>query len=353
MSGALDLAVVGLGGHTALGSSVRTSVGAARAGLCAFQVHPFLLDLHGHPAVLADVSQLGPKTRIPTRMAALAGDAGDEALAVLPRGIRDGLPPVASILVLPTDRPGLSSPRVDQIAMHLSQRWRTSACVVERGGHAAGLRAVLMAQGLLARGKAELCLVVGVDSYVDAAVLTSLDGRRRLHSPSNPWGFVPGEAAGALLLTSHRQAARLSLALCASIVGAGEAKETNLAGSQSVCTGEGLATAIRQAVATLPPTERIDCVHSDGNGERYRVEEWGFCAGRLAERFVDASDCFTPADAWGDVGVATGPLLVAAAVLAAHRGYAMGPRSLVFAGSESGERTAVCLRAQVRPRWRA
>jgi 3-oxoacyl-[acyl-carrier-protein] synthase-1 len=48
----------------------------------------------------------------------------------------------------------------------------------------------------------------------------------------------------------------------------------------------------------------------------------------------------TPADCWGDIGAASGPLFANLAVAAGLRGYAKGPRTLIWASSERGDRAA-------------
>ena len=114
--------------------------------------------------------------------------------------------------------------------------------------------------------------------------------------------------------------------------------------SEGVCIGEGLTTAIK-AVASPLGEQRVAATYCDLNGERYRNEEWGLRVNAKAsqEAFVAAHAYVSPADCWGDVGAASGPLFAALAITAAHRGYSKGPISLLWAGSESGYRSAVAL----------
>ena len=194
-------------------------------------------------------------------------------------------------------------------------------------------------------GETELCLVGGVDSYLDAEMLEWLDRTEQLHSEANTWGFAPGEAAGFCLLASERAARRYSLTPLLQINAAATAIETNLIRTETVCTGRGLTEAFRGALAGLPePAAGIeDKVHQticDMNGERYRADELAFTICRTSERFVDASKFLAPADCWGDVGAASGPLFVGLAAAAAQQGYAPGPHTLVWTSSDRGERAA-------------
>jgi 3-oxoacyl-[acyl-carrier-protein] synthase-1 len=80
------------------------------------------------------------------------------------------------------------------------------------------------------------------------------------------------------------------------------------------------------------------------NGEAYRADEYGFTIVRTSQHFASAGDFLAPADCWGDVGAATGPLLLALAVIAARKSYAPGPHALLWTSSEGGERSAALIR---------
>jgi 3-oxoacyl-[acyl-carrier-protein] synthase-1 len=82
------------------------------------------------------------------------------------------------------------------------------------------------------------------------------------------------------------------------------------------------------------------------NGEPYRADEYGFTVTRTRERFEAASEFVAPADCWGDVGAASGPLLAVLAVVAHAKRYARGGASLLWASSDSGERAAALLLAE-------
>jgi 3-oxoacyl-[acyl-carrier-protein] synthase-1 len=80
------------------------------------------------------------------------------------------------------------------------------------------------------------------------------------------------------------------------------------------------------------------------NGERYRGTEYGFAVLKTSGLFKDAAAFEAPADCWGDVGAASGPLYVSLVVEAQARGYGTGQLSLLWASSESGRRAAAILR---------
>ncbi len=210
------------------------------------------------------------------------------------------------------------------------------------GGNAGGLLAIHQAGKSLREGRMKFCLAGGVDTYLEPETLEWLDESEQLHSENNIYGFCPGEAAGFCLLATLRTARAHGLTPLAQVVATALASEENRIKTQSVVLGEGLGAAFRSLFADAPkdPVDRIIC---DMNGERYRGNEYGFAAIRNPGRFRDAADFETPADCWGDIGAASGPLFASLVVEAQTRNYQKGPLSLLWASSENGARAAVLL----------
>jgi 3-oxoacyl-[acyl-carrier-protein] synthase-1 len=186
-------------------------------------------------------------------------------------------------------------------------------------------------------------VIGGVDTYLHPATIDWLDESRRLSTTANRSGFVPGEAAGFLVVTTDATARGWRLPVLATIRGISTATEPAPASSR-VCTGEALTAAISGATAGLRlPHEKIATTYCDLNGERQRSEEFLYVPLRLPAPFVDANRYESPAAAWGDVGAASGPLYLCLAVASAQRGYARGPHVLAWASSDGGTRSAVTL----------
>lgn len=91
------------------------------------------------------------------------------------------------------------------------------------------------------------------------------------------------------------------------------------------------------------PHEKVATTYCNINGERWRTDEFLYVPLRLHAPFIDANRYESPADAWGDVGAASGPLYVALAVASAERGYARGRHVLAWTSSDGGTRAAVTL----------
>jgi 3-oxoacyl-[acyl-carrier-protein] synthase I len=211
-------------------------------------------------------------------------------------------------------------------------------------GHSGALLALQAALAAIQSGRSSSCLVVAADSCFDEKTLTWLDAARRLKSPSNSAGFIPGEAGSAIRLEPPASAQRRQAPVLAVIEAVATAREANSLLSGEVCTGDGLAAAIRSAIAAAPGAEEIDWAACDLNGETYRAAEWGYCQTRLGPILRGVRRVWHPADCLGDVGAATGAVLVSLVTQAFAKGYAPSGRCLLWTSSDDGARAAVVLR---------
>ena len=332
--------VVGTGACTAVGQSARSSGAAIRGGVAGFAEHPYMVDRDGEPMIVARVSQIESGASVLGRMLFLAKRAANEAVAPLRvRNIQTNS--LRVFIGLPAQRPGRPRDLEERTTIFLQRDLGFSSPQCIATGHAAGLMALEVAVRQVITGSSEFCVIGGVDSYLDADTLEWLDENERLHGDSNPFGFIPGEAAGFCVICSERMVERFRLDVLARVMTVAVAKETKLIKSRAVCIGQGLTEAFVKALAALPSeSDKIDSTICDMNGEAYRTDEYGFAIARISERFVNASDFVAPADCWGDVGAASGPLFVNLAVESCQRGYAKGPRNLIWASSEGGDRGA-------------
>lgn len=342
------LQILGLGACTPIGRNAWASAAAARAGVCGFSEHPYMVDTAGEPMRIARAPWLDVGLDVTARLSALLLPAIEEALAPLTElggnvSLRIGL-----ALALPPPRPGRPDGLADEVLEAIRGRMGDRFIRIARFevGHAAGHMAVAAAEAGCARDAFDACVVVGADSYLAPETLEWVEACDQLHGGgplNNPWGFIPGEAAGAVLFGSPRLAQLCGIAPLGELVSVGIGMESKLIKTGEVCVGEGLTQAFRAALQALPFGEQVHNVFCDLNGEAYRADEFGFAALRTGEHFCAASDFIAPADCWGDVGAAGSPLHIALAVIASCKRYDKGPLSLVWGSSESGERGAVLL----------
>lgn len=345
-SAASDIVVVGVGAATAVGLSAEASAAAVRAGIPGLKDHPYMIDRRGDPFVVAMAPYLALDLRADSRMAELARIAAQEAVAAMQPRAQSPIP-VSIVLGLPQVRPGVVAALPSQLAAGVRRAigdgFRITGFSVLPNGNSSGLMAIETGCRELRDGRSTFVLAGGVDSYVDVDALEWLDAVDRLHVPDNGWGFIPGEGAGFCLLCSAATASQHRLPTWGRVVAMATSNEPNRIYTETVCLGEGLTRAVHQVLASLPPGAKVDDTICDQNGEAYRADECGFMLARSSERFVSASDFATPADCWGDVGAASGPLFVSLAVFAALKGYAKGTNTLLWTSSDSGERSALLL----------
>jgi 3-oxoacyl-[acyl-carrier-protein] synthase I len=343
------LQIVGLGASTPIGRNVWASAAAARAGICGFSEHPFMIDTAGEPMRIARAPWLDVSVEGIERYRALLFPAIDEAISPLLRRPDADEARIGFGLGLPPARPGepqsLGERLIEAVADRYGQRF-VSALVFEVG-HAAAHLALDAAIKACAAGSVDAFVVAGVDSYLAPETLEWVEECDQLHGGgplNNAWGFVPGEAASAVLVCSGRSTRQLGLEATGEIVSVGLGRETKLIKTDGVCIGEGLTQAFRAALQGLAPGEAIHNVFCDLNGEPYRADEYGFTTLRTKEWFRAATDFVAPADCWGDVGAAGTSLHIALSVISHRKRYGKGPLSMVWASSESGERGATVIR---------
>lgn len=344
--------ITGLGASTPVGRSAWASAAAVRAGISGFVRHPYMIDTAGEPMRAAIAPWLDIGLQGTGRLAALLLPAMEEALAALPVAVPAER--FALALGLPGERPGLPSDVAGPLLQQVHQRFdrRFGRQITFLAGHAAGLLALRAAFQALSQGRLDACLVAGVDSWIAPETLAWLEAGDQLHGAgrlNNAWGFIPGEGAGALLLLREGAGMPPEATVWARLLSVSQAHEPKRIKTQTVCIGEGLTTAFHAALQALPAGVKVTDIYCDMNGEPYRADEFGFSALRTSEHFESASDFNAPADCWGDMGAAGGPLHGVLACAASHKGYANGPLALVWSSAETGERAAALLACGSRP----
>jgi 3-oxoacyl-[acyl-carrier-protein] synthase-1 len=328
------------GARTPVGLDAPSTAAAVRAGISALAEHPVFVDQDGEPMRLACDALLAPDAPIGDRLAALASAALDELPAALSSG-------TLLLVCSPEPRPGLPIDAAEALGRFLSGRLRRAGLRVQLlpQGHAAGLVAFGVAARALDEGTTDAAVVLGVDSYHDPDTLEWMDTSGQLKSETNRDGFFPGEAAGACLLAREDRSAALGLRPLARLAAVSTAVEpVTIRSEEAVCTGEGLSAAFLGLAPTIENGgPRITDTWCDMNGQRYRSEELLYTLLRAQHLSEDAHAYEHPADCWGDVGAASGPLLALLAIAARHKAYAHGPRAALWASSEGGRRAVALL----------
>ncbi len=211
-------------------------------------------------------------------------------------------------------------------------------------GSDGGLLALARAVETVQSGAASAVLVGGVDSYIEIELLHWLEAQDRLITLQQPNGFIPGEGAGFVLVCSQGAADRRKLPVFATIIGQGRGNEPRPWWGKDPTLGEGLTQAFQAAFKSPAfPTGQIQVTYSDLNGEAWRAEEWSYAYVRTGKRHGSPLDHRHPASSWGDVGAATGPLLVGLAALDLTRYFEAHSTALLWAASDLQPFRSACL----------
>jgi 3-oxoacyl-[acyl-carrier-protein] synthase-1 len=336
------LAVIGCGMLTGVGLDAPSSCAAIRSGIDNFTETHFH-DPGGEP-ITASLVPLPGLQRGRDKLVQMAAAAVRECLASAGATAAEGIPLL--LCLSEAGRPGRMDGLDDtfladlQKALGLRFHARSAAMAAGRAG---GALAIRTAAEILASERLPFCLVAGVDSFIPHLTLIAYAARRRLLTSRNSNGFLPGEAAGAVLLCPAASAGKPHLA----VTGFGAGAEKAAIESEQPLRAEGLVAAVRAALADARTTmAAIDYRIADLNGEQYGFKEAALAATRLVRERKAEFEIWHPADCIGEVGAATVPILLAFAATAARNGYAPGPQCLCHVANDDGARAALVLKYQ-------
>jgi 3-oxoacyl-[acyl-carrier-protein] synthase I len=201
--------------------------------------------------------------------------------------------------------------------------------------------ALVKAHALLHAPQAPVYVIIaGVDTWLDAASVEAMLAQERLASTANSDGFIPGEAGAAVIvcLAQPGQAGLL-------IEGIGEAQETAFLGGEEANRAVGLTTAVRRAAQDANCQVADLNFHASGaSGESWYFNEIGLMLARVLERRVASFSHQIVSQFVGEVGAATGPLVLAWMSQVMARADGPGQRGLAHFSNDDGRRAALILR---------
>lgn len=316
------IVITAVGARTPVGANAEQSSAAIAAGIVRVNEHAYYECIPEDPEwdpplplYVSDVPLIDPFTDGTDRLYELALPAITEIFGKA-RLKRQAVERCGLMLALPELDPAINALRLpERFIPELCQRIGVSTFALWKTTQAGrnGVFSLLeSAVAKLTAGDIDMCIVGGVDSYLMEHRLSYFDNAWRLRSARTVDGFIPGEAAALLLLETAQHAQRRGARVLARLGELGEGNEAETLASPKRSTGEGLATAIR---AVLTNTPEIDSVYCSLNGESYFALEWGTVLARLHNPLQTLKDLIHPADCVGDVGSATGALLLTCASL--------------------------------------
>ena len=330
------ISLVACGMVTSVGLDAPASTAAMRCGVSNATQTPFI-DWGGEPILAHQVPLEAASAR--QKLFTMAAMAIEECLA---RG-GAGTQPAAAVLlgVAEPQRPGrcegVDDGALEAIAKLLGRRFAPCSRVLA-GGRVAGALALHHARELLARGEAQAVVVAGTDSLVNWSTLSGYEAQSRVLTSQQSNGFIPGEAAGAVLVTLARDAGGVQC------LGLGAASEASTVSSGEPLRGQALAEALRRAAGEAGwAPEDVGLQVGDMSGEQYFFSEAALARARLARRASDDIDVWHPAEWVGEVGAAIGPIVFGAAMTALRKGYSGSARIACHFSGECGQRAAAML----------
>jgi 3-oxoacyl-[acyl-carrier-protein] synthase I len=335
------LAVAGLGMVSSLGAGSEANAAAFRCGYDGFQI-----PRKGKVRYRYAPAPLDPAIRGLSRLVVLTVPAINEALENLNE--KSHSLPVLFCLAEET-RPGchIASGYPERLIEALNQEVNidlyhpeSSYYCAGRAGFASALRD---AQRLCTEQEHEFVLIVGIDNLTTSSAINAFMGGNhspcRLLTPDNSDGFIPGEAATALLLSRSGHAEEQTW-----ITGVGLAKEPAPLDSEEVHTSRGLTEAIRNAaIQAGTQVADTDFVIAGLSGESWFFVEASNAIHRTMEHTRATHPLWHPADSIGEVGAAIGPAIVVMAHYAFSKGYAPGPKALCHLSNDDHRRGAFIL----------
>jgi 3-oxoacyl-[acyl-carrier-protein] synthase I len=321
-----------------VGYGAAATCAALRAGIAAFEELDYP-DSNDTPLRGARIDAIAPAKRGRERLIALA----QLTMEHIDTEVAVELPWSQMPIILCTrdrDVPGarlngiLSGLRLPDGSM-LGQR-RTAHVAA---GQTSAFAALRQAREMLGEGNEPACLLLALDSLIDARTLAWLDSRMRLKTSAVTDGLIPGEAACLAVvsrepLTPHFVVVR----------GLGFGSEMATAVNEEPFRADGLRAALRNALAEAG-TEMHEVAFrlSDVAGESYAFEELVLAQIRNMRNTRHDQPLWHAADCIGDTGAAAGLIQFAWAEQAFHRGYAPGDLAALHGSSMafSGRAAAV------------
>jgi 3-oxoacyl-[acyl-carrier-protein] synthase-1 len=318
-----------------VGYTPQSMAAALRAGISAFQELVYR-DRTGSNIIGAMVTDVPVETRGQARLRTLA----TAVFKTIPPGFVEALPwnQMPMLMCMPENpRPG---PRLRKSMTrerlpdgNMSAPTRT---ILIEGGPVAVFEAIDQARRLLAHREIPGCLILAIDSLIDARVLAWLDQDYRLKTLLQTDGVIPGEAS-CLAIVTRTPIVPTALTL----LGLGLAHETATVLNDDPLLGRGMAQAVGRALSEAGlEMHDVDFRISDVAGESYAFEELVLAQTRLTRRTRPSQPLWHHADCIGDCGAAAGLIQFAWAEQAFARGYAPGAIAALHGSSAFGARAA-------------
>lgn len=331
------LAITGVGLVTGVGLSAPASCAAIRCAIDNFQETRFMDN--GGEWIMGCEVPLEQPWRGKTKLIKMAAAAINECLTN-----NKQIVPKATPLLLCLSEPERKGRVIDDdnqffldLQAELGVEFHEKSSVIARG-HVAVAVALKHARELLQERNIKQVLIAATDSLLVAPTLSHYEENERLLTSKNSNGFIPGEAAAALVVEPV-YATRENQLLCH---GLGFGVEKAHVDSDEPLRADGLTAAIKESLNDAGCGESIlEFKITDISGEQYYFKEASLAFGRIDRTKREEFDIWHPADCIGEVGSVIGVVMIAVLKSACEKKYSKGNHILAHLGNDNGDRSSM------------
>jgi 3-oxoacyl-[acyl-carrier-protein] synthase-1 len=333
----MPLAVTGYGMVTGVGLDAPSSCAAIRCAIDNFQETRFM-DAGGEWILGCEVPLKQPwrgKTKLIKMLTCAMNECLSQDASVKPEQT-----PLLLCLA-ETDRPGRVIDDDNQFFLDLCAalgcEFHSKSRIISQG-HVAFATALLRARRLIQELKLPQVMIAGADGFLVGPTLAAFEEQERLLTSQNSNGFIPGEAAAAVLVRAAWKNSKPQL-IC---TGVGFGMEKAGVNSEEPLRADGLVQAIKAALSEAGcDMGDLDFRITDIAGEQYHFKEASLALSRILRKRKEEFDIWHPADCVGEVGAAMGGVMIAVIDSACRKGYSKGQHILFHLGNDDGKRVAM------------
>jgi len=337
------LAIVGSGMVTGVGLTAPASCAAIRCAIDNFQETRFMDS--GGEWIMGSGVELEQPWRGVSKLSKMLASALRECASSVPDFRLDQVPIL--LCLAEKDRPGRFDDLNNQVYIETQKElgisFHEKSAIIDQGRVSVAI-ALKHAQQMIYEQEISCLIIAGVDSLLVGPSLSSFEERERLMTKNNSDGFIPGEAAAAVIVKAPHKSGEPQL-FC---TGIGYGNEESTVDSENIpMRAEGMVQAIRNALTEADcDMGETDYRITDISGEQYAFKEAALALLRILRQRKAFYDIWHPADCIGEVGAAIGPVILSVLLAAMRKNYSEGNKVLAHLGNDEGKRAAVILSYQ-------
>ena len=201
---------------------------------------------------------------------------------------------------------GLDNSLLSDLGTSLGLQLHPKSAIVPRGRVAAA-EAIGIAAKLIAQDNVPCVMIAGVDTLLIAKTLAVYESKNRVLTSTNSDGFIPGEAAGAVLVGlagADPAKGNGPQLLC---LGVGFGKEATTIDSEDPLRGDGSVHAIKGAINDpqfrMESLGKSDYRLTDLNGPQYGFKGTALAMNRILRKRKELYELWHPSDCIGETGM--------------------------------------------------